>query len=201
MQTLSNFIASHASYAHFIIFSLLILSGFSLPISEEVVIIISAIIASTIIPANTYLIFIAIFLGCCCGDSICYWTGRIFGSKVLHWKWFKAVMPANIVCKLKIFYQKYALPTFLLGRFIPGGRNAMFLSAGISKMQYGKFVIYDVIAAFITNTTWFFTIYFVGHNYQKIILFVKKANLFLLIFFVVTFISLLCYYMVRKKNP
>jgi len=192
---MKEYIVSHISYAHFIIYFLLLGSGCSLPISEEVVVITSAIIASTIIPENTPIIFLSIFLGCYSGDSLCYWIGRIFGRKVLKLSWFKNIIP---IFKIKKFYKKHALSTFLIGRFIPGGRNAMILSAGISKLFYIKFLSYDCMACILTNSTLFFSAYYLG---PKIISVVKKANIIIICTFVITLIALLCYHMMKKKNP
>ena len=67
---------SVANNLHFISFGLLILAGFNIPISEDLVFIISASIAAAVIPENRFLIFAGCFLGASFSDIIAYSIGR-----------------------------------------------------------------------------------------------------------------------------
>lgn len=80
--------------------------------------------------------------------------------------------------KLHSYYEKYGIWTFICGRFIPGGvRNALFLSCGLGKMPFLRFIGRDAIAAFF-STVWLFGIgYLFAEYHQSVVNFFKKYNL------------------------
>ena len=82
METLFEFIVSHAAHAHWIVFGALMLAGFNVPISEDLMIIVSALLAATVVPENTEKLFLAVFLGCYLSDWVSYWIGRTLGRRL-----------------------------------------------------------------------------------------------------------------------
>ena len=64
METFLEWLTLHAAHAHYILFGLLMISGFSLPVSEELMLIVGGVLASSIIPEHTIHLFLAVFLGC-----------------------------------------------------------------------------------------------------------------------------------------
>src|SRR5690348_10457707 len=118
METLLQWLSLHADHAHFIIFGLLILAGFSLPVSEELMLIVSGVLASSIIPDQTFYLFLAVFLGCYFSDWIAYWLGRLMGQKLYTIKWLPFVLNEKRVQRLRYFYNRYGFLTLFIGRFI-----------------------------------------------------------------------------------
>lgn len=194
MDTLLTLISNHAHHAHWILFGSLILAGFCIPISEDLVIIFGAMIASTTLPENTILLFSSIFLGCYFSDWICYWMGRILGVKLWNFSWFSKTVDPKRLTQIENYYKKYGFYTLLIGRFIPFGvRNCLFLAAGAGKMHFGKFILCDGIACFLSNITLFTIAFFAGKNYQTLIHSMKILNIFIFITFAVSIIGLIWY--------
>lgn len=190
MDSIIHFIFEHAQYAHWIVFSALMLAGLNVPISEDLMIIFSAVIAATIVPENTYKLFIAVFLGCYISDWVCYWIGRRFGPKLWNISWFARTFDQKKIDQIHGYYSKYGFLTLLIGRFIPFGvRNGLFLTAGLGKMPFGKFLISDGIACILSNTILFTLAYSVGKNYDKLISMVKTFNIFLFAAFAIAIIG------------
>jgi len=200
MESLTPLLFSHAPYAHWIVFGALMLAGFNVPISEDLLIILSATIAATIVPENTLKLFVAVFLGCYLSDWVCYWIGRKLGENLWKWRWFaKTVQPKRLE-QVRQYYAKYGIRTLLIGRFIPFGvRNCLFLTAGMGKMHFGKFILSDGIACLSSNTALFALAFTLSRHYDELLASVKTFNLFLLLFFVVTGISIF-WYKKRKKT-
>ncbi len=189
MDTIIQFLFEHAPHAHWIIFGALMLAGFNIPISEDLMIILSAVLAATVVPENTGLLFLFVFLGCYLSDWVCYWIGRKLGPKLWEIKWFAKTIDRKKLESIHNYYEKYGFWTLLVGRFIPFGvRNCLFLSAGAGKMHFGKFILSDGIACFISNTTLFTLAYFAGKNYETLLKFVKTFNIFLFALFLVSII-------------
>lgn len=201
MDFLIQLITDHAAYAHWIVFGALMLAGINVPISEDLMIIISALLAATIVPENTEKLFIAVFLGCYISDWASYWIGRSFGRKLWDIKWFAKTVDAKRLEQIQNYYKKYGFWTLLVGRFIPFGvRNCLFLTAGMGKMSFPKFLLSDGIACIISNTVLFSIAYSLGKNYQSLISGIKFFNIFIFALFVVLVISVIWYKRMSKKH-
>jgi membrane protein DedA with SNARE-associated domain len=194
MDTIIQFLFEHAHQAHWLIFSALMLAGLNIPISEDLMIIISAALAATVVPEHTAILFLFVFLGCYISDWVCYWIGRRLGPKLWNFRWFAKTVDKKRIDSIHNYYEKYGFWTLVIGRFIPFGvRNCLFLSAGIGKMHFGKFLLADGIACILSNTALFTLAFFAGKNYEALLHFVKTFNIFLFAFFLVSIIGLIWY--------
>ena len=201
MDTITQFIITHASHAHWIVFGALMLAGLNIPISEDLMIILSALLAATVVPENTEKLFIAVFLGCYLSDWVCYWIGRTLGRKISEFKWFSKAIDPKRLDQIQSYYKKYGFWTLLVGRFIPFGvRNCLFLTAGMGKMSFPKFIISDGIACICSNTVLFTIAYSLGRSYQLLLEGVKWFNIGLFSAFVVLIICLIWYKRNKKAS-
>jgi membrane protein DedA with SNARE-associated domain len=177
MQWLVAMIEANAPYAHWIIFTALMLAGLNIPISEDLMLITAGVLASTVIPEHTALLFIFTFLGCYLSDWEAYWIGRLLGPSLWKIKWFASMMPQERYDKIVTFYDKHGFFVLLFGRFIPFGvRNGLFITAGMMKMNFLKFIISDGIACLISNATVFTIAYKLGQNKEILMEWIGKAN-------------------------
>jgi membrane-associated protein len=201
MDAVINFMITHAAHAHWIIFGSLLLSSLNLPISEDFMIIITAILASTVIPEHTVILIIWLFLGCFISDMIVYWIGRTVGRKIIATKWVRKTITPKKLKRTYNFYKKYGFYTLLVGRFIPFGiRNCLFMTAGMSKMHFPKFLLSDGIACLISNAVLFSITFFLGKNYHVLAKHLKTFNLSIFLAFIVTLVILVWYYRKRRKK-
>ena len=194
MEDLLIYIQSNVEYAHWIIFSALLLAGFNIPVSEDGMLFISALLASKN-PELKYHLFFGVYAGAYFSDLICYWLGRTLGPKIWQVKFFAKMVSKEKVEQITNFYQKYGMATLLFGRFIPFGvRNGLFLTAGLGKMNFLKFAAADLIACTISCTL-FFNLYF---NFgESVIEYVKKGNI---IIFSVLLAALAIWFMTKKMK-
>jgi membrane-associated protein len=200
METFVQWISLHAEYAHWIIFSAIVLAGFNIPISADLLIIIAAFLAARVIPEHTVHLFLSIYLGCYLSASVAYWVGRLLGKKLNQYAWFNKIIPPKRLDKTKQFYTKYGFLTLLFGRFIPlGGRNCIFMAAGMSHTSFAKFAVWDLFASLFWSATSFYLFYSLSNHYEIVWRYVKNFNLILLIALSVTIIALFCYK--RMKKP
>ena len=192
MEELFIYVQQNVFYAPFIVFGLLLLAGLNLPISEDALLFISGLLAGQN-PEKIVPLFLGVFLGAYTSDLITYGLGRFFGPKLWKIKYFKKMIGPEKVKKLGKFYQKNGLLTLLLGRFIPFGvRNALFITAGFSKMNFLKFAFIDLIAAGLTSSIYFSLYFWFGTD---VVEYVKRGNIIL---FALLFIGIVIYYY-RKK--
>ena len=163
-----------APQVHFIAFGLLLLAGMNFPVSEDIVIIISASIAATVIPENRYCIFIGCFAGAYLSDLVAYSIGRFGLSRLSTTVFFKRFFKEDKILRIEEYFERYGVKTLFFGRFIPFGvRNILFMTSGIIKLNIVRFMLVDVLALSITSFTLFFLGYTLGNNYMKIFPYLK----------------------------
>lgn len=173
LTDLMQYITANAEIAPWIIFGLLLLAGFNLPVSEDLMLLTSALIAQQR-PDLMWHLFAGVFAGAYFSDLICYGLGRTLGPKLWQIKWFAKMVDREHVDKIGGFYEKYGPLTLLLGRFIPFGvRNGLFLTAGLSKMRFLKFALSDLAAATITCGLYFWLYFTYGKAMIEVI---KQSN-------------------------
>jgi membrane-associated protein len=169
MDYIIPFIYQHLDYAPWIIFGALMLAGISIPISEDVMLITAGVLAGTVMPEHRLQLFLFSFAGCYFSDWEAYWLGRILGRRILRIGWFKRVFRERRLEKTEHFYDKYGIYTLFFGRFIPFGvRNLLFITAGMGKMHFGRFILSDGLACLFSNALIFYLAYSCGKNYETL---------------------------------
>ena len=194
MEFITSLLTNAAPHVHLISFGLLFLSGFNLPISEDIVYIVSASIAATIIPENTLKIFAGCFAGAYVSDIVAYFTGRLVIGDILLKKTsfskltiIKRGFSEERMLKLKNYFDKYGLKTLFFGRFIPM-RNILFMTCGLIKMRLKNFLIVDICALTCTSIILFYLGYSLGENYEKISPYIQRYKTIVLFLIASVFI-------------
>jgi len=127
-------------------------------------------------------------------------VGRLLvGRGLLRLKFFSKLLSQERIERVKTFYDKYGLLTLVIGRFIPFGmRNCIFMTTGISRFSFVKFILRDALACLIWSTTAFFLFYFAGQNFETLYPYLKLFNLIIFSLFAIAVIGFVWYKM-RKS--
>ena len=80
------------------------------------------------------------------GDATNYYVGKTVGPKVFTSSTSKLLNRAHLL-RTQAFYDKYGGKTIIIARFIPIVRTFAPFVAGIGKMQYRRFLSFNVIGA------------------------------------------------------
>lgn len=196
MEELLLIIQDHIHYAHFIIFGAMLLAGLNIPISEDAMLFISALLASKH-PEYLPQLFLGIYLGAYFSDLICYSLGRFLGPRLFEIRFFAKMVSSERIDKISAYYEKYGVITLILGRFIPFGvRNALFLTAGLGKMNFIKFALSDLLACTISTIS-FFTLYY--HYGESAISTIQEGNIVIFALLLVV-LSIIWYRKRRLSN-
>ena len=110
---------------------------------------------------NVWIAYFSLLAAAVLGDTVNYWIGHHFGPRVFSKKNSRLFNPEYLE-KTRSFYAKYGGKTIILARFLPIIRTFAPFVAGIGKMHYGTFLLYNVVGGFIWVTLFMFAGYFFG---------------------------------------
>lgn len=125
---------------------------------------------------------ILLFVAAVLGDAVNYSVGYRLGDKVFRMN--SRFIKAEYLTKTQKFYDKYGTKTIVLARFVPIIRTFAPFLAGVGKMQYLRFGLYNVVGAFAWVGIFVLGGYFFGN------LPMVKKN-FTIVIFAIIFISVL----------
>lgn len=158
------------------------LAGLNVPLSEDIILLSAGAIAATCVPENYFTILAWLYMGCWISAWEAYAIGRFLGPKLYDIKWFSHIITPARIERLHHYYEKFGIFTFVLGRVIAGGvRNSLFMTAGLGKMHFGKFILRDGIACIISTTTLFWIGFQFGEHYAELIEAFKTYQFYFLI--------------------
>jgi len=111
---------------------------------------------------NPYFLFLICCLAAIGGNLIGYFIGKKWGRGLFEKKNNFFFNPRNLK-KAEDFYQKYGQSAILIARFIPVIRTFTPIFAGISKMNYKKFLGFTFLGAILWTTIFIAGGYFLGN--------------------------------------
>lgn len=79
------------------------------------------------------------------GDTVNYWIGRKAGGWIVGRKWFKR----EYMAKTEEFFIRHGGKAIILARFVPIIRTFAPFTAGMGKMEYRRFMYFNVIGAIV----------------------------------------------------
>ena len=108
---------------------------------------------------NIFLVFAVFALAAIVGDTMNYWIGEFLGNKIIM---NRNLIKPEYLERTKQFYEKHGGKTIILARFVPIIRTFAPFVAGIGKMNYIKFLSYNIIGAILLVAIFSAAGYFLG---------------------------------------
>ena len=157
------------------IFGVLFHGGLGAPIPEEL-----PVLAAGALAHEGYMRWwIALpvcFLGVLGGDSVLYWVGHHWGERILEWGMVRRVLTRPREQALMTAYRRHAVKTIFTARHVMGIRAAAFLTAGIARVPFWKFILVDAAAAMVGVPTGFALAYFFTEELTEILADVHRVE-------------------------
>ena len=129
------------------------------------------------------------------GDNAGYWFGAKVGFR-LFLRPDSRFFHHEHLERAKVFYERHGFLAIVLARFVPIVRTFTPIVAGIVRMQYRSFVLYNIVGALVWGSGVTFIGFYLG---QKVPAVEKYLTPIILLIIVVTCIPLVREYF-RKKD-
>lgn len=95
---------------------------------------------------NMSYLLILLFIAAVLGDNCNYWIGRKIGVNIFNLKLKgKPLVKKEYLEKTHLFFEKHGTKAIIMARFVPFVRTFAPFAAGVGKMDYKKYVTFDVI--------------------------------------------------------
>src|SRR3989344_8971972 len=142
---------------------------------------------------NIGILFILFLAAAILGDSLNYTIGNLFGEKVFV---KRKLIKQEHLDKTKEFYKKYGGKTIFLGRFIPIVRSFAPFVAGVSKMNYSRFLMFNILGAIV----WVILFLFSGYFFGKIPFVQNNLSFFIILIIFISILPAIIAFLKHKKK-
>ncbi len=113
---------------------------------DSLLFVLGAIGANVDSPINLPLVTVLLIVAAVLGDAVNYWIGYRLGPRVFTRENSRLLNKKHLM-RAQEFYAKYGGKTIILARFVPIVRTFAPFVAGIGKMGYARFAIYNIVGA------------------------------------------------------
>ncbi len=139
---MTDVLIEHGSYIAIVV--VLILTGAGFPVPEEVPVIAAGVLSSHG-ALNPVAAFAACLIGGIAGDVLTYWIGYHFGRGVLRGRrWFAHLVTPHREAQIEAMFARHGLKVFFFIRFISGLRASLYLTSGILRVPFRRFLLVDL---------------------------------------------------------
>jgi membrane protein DedA with SNARE-associated domain len=188
MIALSSTVSLLSLYGYVIIFPIAILEG-------PTIAVISGFLAAQgvfkIIP-----LFFIFLLGDFAGDVFYYSMGRYGGIPIVKkFEKFLKIKESDIE-KMSHHFNKHDIKILLLGKAQPLG-SLVLMTAGFIKMNFGRFILINVISSVPKVILFLWIGYYFGSAYAKIDGYLQKIGIIIIL---VIILAVIIYFLYLKKN-
>lgn len=115
---------------------------------------------------NIHLVVLVLFLAAVFGDNIGYMFGKKIGPRLFK-RPNSLLFRQENVQKAQDFYNKHGGKTVIIARFIPVIRTFAPLVAGVARMEYKVFVLFNMIGGALWTAGVIYLGYFLGSYLRK----------------------------------
>jgi len=188
---------SVVQYGYIAVIVALLLENAGMPVPGETVLLLASFLAFS--QHRLYLPYIIVVAVCAAtiGDNLGYWVGHHGGRPLLerYRKFFR--IREETITRGEELFARYGAVTIFFARFVAGMRVIAGPLAGVLRMNWRKFLIFNFLGALFWVTVISCVGYFFGKHWEQLIDFVDDMNIVIIVAIVV---AALLYWWRRKRK-
>lgn len=125
---------------------------------DSLIFAVGAVVAHPGSPLSLTVAAVVLIVAAVLGDAVNYWIGYRLGPKVFSRENSRLLNKKHLL-RAQEFYDKYGGKTIILARFVPVVRTFAPFVAGIGKMNYGRFFLFNLVG----GVAWVLICLFAGY--------------------------------------
>ena len=161
-----------------------LLFGFFLP-GDSLLFALGLFIAPGQIDVPLWLAVTLLAISAFAGDQTGYWIGRKLGPAVFNRPKSRLFNPKNVELA-HTFFEKYGSRAVVLAHFVPIMRTFIPVSAGVAKLSWRKYTIYNLIGI----SLWAVGVTLLGATFGQVPWVQENLEIVLILFVVISFIPI-----------
>lgn len=127
----------------------LLLAGLGLPIPEDPLLLAAGVVAHR--GPWAWWSVLPLAYGCVIGaDCSVFLMARHFGARILKRAPFRWLVTRNRQKRVSVLFERYGRHAVFVGRHMSGARTLVFMLAGIEKMPFFRFLLWDGLAGLVS---------------------------------------------------
>lgn len=168
--------------------------GFFLP-GDYLLFLAGMFVATDKLDISIYVLIAGLIAAAVCGNFVGYWFGKKTGP-VLYHRNDSFLFKKRYLRAAETYYKKQGAFALIMGRFIPIVRTFAPIIAGIVRLDFKKFALYNISGAFLWISSLTLLGFFLGRKFEKEI---DHYLLYIIVgFILITAIPLIITYLKRK---
>jgi len=191
--------SAYASLGYIGVLVLMALESCNIPIPSEVILP----LAGFLVGQGTFDFWPAALAGTVggtLGSAVSYWIGA-FGGRPLMLKYGKYVLiSASDAHRADGFFEKYGDVTAFISRLLPVVRTFISLPAGITRMNFAKFIVYTFAGSLIWSIVLVYVGRLLGQNWLEVREFLQRFD-YAIAALILAAIALYVYRHLARREP
>jgi len=110
---------------------------------------------------NLLLSLVLLTLAAIAGDTVNFWVGKLFGNRILSRE--IPFIKQHHIERTESYFREYGGMTIVIARFIPFVRTLAPFLAGAGKMNYSRFIMFNVFGGVLWVLSFILAGYFFGN--------------------------------------
>ena len=161
LASITSFLEQHSQWAMLLLFVLLALESFGLPVPGETVLIACSVLASQGSLSIVWVIVVGV-LAAIIGDNLGYWAARAGGRPLLERHRLTRRYAEQYLPRGQRFFAKHGGKAVFLGRFVAVLRVTSAWIAGLSHMHWWRFLVWNAAGGLVWATGVALISYYLG---------------------------------------
>lgn len=171
-----------------------LLAGFFLP--GDSLLVTAGLLAAVDGVVNIWVLNVLLSAAAITGDSFGYWIGYHVGPRIFS-REDSIFFHKNHLIRTQKFYEKYGAKTIVVARFVPIVRTFAPTVAGVGRMDYRRFLTYNVLGGIGWVMSMTLSGYFLGNFIPNI---EKQIHWVILIVIVLSFIPIMREFWISRRG-